>query len=192
MIWPCLVGVEMNQTADLEAALSFVIERIEAEATRSSEPLTDEQRFLLYHLPNESEISFDDGGSPEVPAQPNFVPRDIKYERLCTLARAGRFRDMQFNPASVLSWEFAAAVSKLSRHPMSWLLHWAGAKPRRPWWDRWLLFVTGFLVVLLFLAVIVLGLTENWAPLLWAGFAAVYSAILLFCMPLHGGLKNGN
>jgi hypothetical protein len=168
----------MDRTVDLAAALRFVIERIEAEATRSGEPLSDEQRFLLNHLPNESEMSFDDGGSPEIPAQPNFIPRDTEYERLCALTKAARQHDLHFKPESAIDWEFAAAVSKLSCHPMSWLLHWAGAKPRTLWWDRWLLFVTGLLVVLLFLALIVLGLTENWAPLQWAGFAAVYTAIL--------------
>lgn len=37
----------MDRTTDLGAALGFVIDRIEEEAMRSGEPLTEEQRFLL-------------------------------------------------------------------------------------------------------------------------------------------------
>ena len=42
---------KMNRTADLDTALGFVIARIEEEAARSGEPLGDEQRFSLNHLP---------------------------------------------------------------------------------------------------------------------------------------------
>jgi hypothetical protein len=46
----------VNRTADLDAALGFVIGRIEEEATRSGESLSDEQRFLLNHLPKVSAL----------------------------------------------------------------------------------------------------------------------------------------
>ena len=51
------------------------------------------------------------------------------------------------NPGSP-EWEFAFNVSKLNRHPMVWLLQWAGVKQRRPWWDRWLLFAASLLFVI--------------------------------------------
>jgi len=70
----------MNRTADLDTALEFVIGRIEEEATRSGEPLSDEQRFSLNHLPD-SALHQPYGDSPEIP-QPQFVPRDTRYERL--------------------------------------------------------------------------------------------------------------
>jgi hypothetical protein len=41
----------MERNVDLDHALAFVGERIEEEATRSGEPLTNEQRFLLKNLP---------------------------------------------------------------------------------------------------------------------------------------------
>ena len=41
----------MDRNADLDHALAFGVERIEEEATRSGEPLTAEQRFLLNNLP---------------------------------------------------------------------------------------------------------------------------------------------
>jgi hypothetical protein len=49
----------MNEAAELEAALQFVIRRINEEAAQSGEPLTEEQRFLLEHLPTEPVLSPD-------------------------------------------------------------------------------------------------------------------------------------
>ncbi len=135
----------MNRTADLDIALGFVIGRIEEEATRSGEPLSDEQRFLLNHLPKYSAFSQPYGGDPEIPAQP--IPRDFIYERVCAVAKAAHNNDLRLNPASAPDWEFAAAVSKFNSHPMSWLLDWAGVKLRRPWWDRWLLVAAALLFI---------------------------------------------
>ena len=135
---------QIQQTADLNAALAFVIDRIKQQAMRSGEPLNEEERFLLNNLPTVStapEISI---GDPEVPLQ--FVPRDETYERLCVLAKAARRNDLRLNPAS-LDWDFAFAVAKLSQHPLCWLLQWAGVKQRRPWWDRWLLILAALLFI---------------------------------------------
>ncbi len=41
----------MDSTADLDAALQFVIRRVKEEATRSGEPLSEEQASLLEDLP---------------------------------------------------------------------------------------------------------------------------------------------
>lgn len=128
----------MNQMADLSAALTFVISRIEEQAMLSGEPLSEDQRFLLNNLPNVSSAPEISLGDPEVPV--HFIPRDRTYERLCTLAKAALRNDITLNPAS-LDWDFAFAVTKLNRHPLSWLLQWAGVKQRRPWWDRWLLII---------------------------------------------------
>src|SRR5579871_518536 len=134
----------MEQTADLSAALAFVIDRIEQEAMRSGEPLNEDERFLLNNLPRVSTATDINLGDPE--ATPPYVPRDRTYERLCVLAKAARRNDVQLNPAS-LDWEFAFAVAKLNQHPLSWLLQWAGVKQHRPWWDRWLLIVAALLVI---------------------------------------------
>lgn len=128
----------MKQMTDLSVALTFVIGRIEEQATLSGEPLREDQRFLLNNLPNVSSAPEISLGDPEVPV--HFIPRDRTYERLCTLAKAARRNDITLNPAS-LDWDFAFAVTKLNRHPLSWLLQWAGVKQRRPWWDRWLLII---------------------------------------------------
>lgn len=59
----------MDRTADLESALRFVIRRIEEQATRSGEPLSEEQRMLLNYLPTSSS----GGGSPEdIPVPEKF------------------------------------------------------------------------------------------------------------------------
>ena len=96
----------MNRTEDLGTALRFVIRRVEEEATRSGDPLSDEERFLLNHLPKETAFPQPDGGTPEIPAQPQFIPRDISYERLCAVAKAAHYSDVRMNPSSVLNWEF--------------------------------------------------------------------------------------
>jgi hypothetical protein len=127
----------LDRNASLDNALAFVMERIEEEATRSGEPLTDEQRFLLNNLPRYSALPLTNVPDPECP--PMLVPRDVAYERLIALARDARHNDVRVNPASDLEWMCAVAVSKLNRHPMSWLLRWAGMKERKPWWDRPLL-----------------------------------------------------
>jgi hypothetical protein len=126
----------MDRTADLVAALEFVVGRIDEEAMRSGAPLTDEQRSLLNNLPTVSSLPEIVTYDPESP--PQVVPRDTNYERLCAAAKAAYRSDRELNPAS-LDWQFAFDVSKLNRHPMNWLLQWAGVKQRRPWWDRWLL-----------------------------------------------------
>ena len=168
----------MNRTADLDTALGFVIRRIEEEATRSGEPLSDEQRFLLNHLPKDSALPQPDGGSPEIPTQPQLVPRDTTYERLCAVAKAAHHSDMRMNPSTAIDWDLAAAVSKLNRHPISWLLHWAGVKVHRPWWDHWLLFATALLFVFSLGTLMILAVAEGWSKPQWVGFAAIYIALL--------------
>ena len=129
----------MDRTADLDSALSFVIGRIAEQAKLSGEPLSDEQRLLLNHLPSSRPANWD----------PEFlllVPRNINLERVCALGKAAYRHDRQVNPES-LDWEFAFAVFTLYRHPMGGLLQWAGMKLRRPRWDGLLLIVTALLPI---------------------------------------------
>ena len=125
-----------NSLADLENALLFVMARIEAEATRECEPLDEEEKLLLRHLPTVSPapIVFD----PDLPILLP-VPRDVRYERLCSCARAAYTRDVAESPDGVRRWQSAAVVLNSSRHPVGWLLQSAGVRAPRPWWDRWLL-----------------------------------------------------
>lgn len=81
----------IDQTADLNTALDFVIRRIEEEASRSGEPLTDEQLTLLKNLPVDSTFR----GQVMEPETPLILPRDLAFERLCALAKAAQTRDLQ-------------------------------------------------------------------------------------------------
>ena len=167
----------MNRTADLNTALGFVIDRIEGEATRSGEPLSDEQRFLLNHLPEYSALPQTYGADPEFPVV--LVPRDTTYERLCAVAKTAHQNDLSVNPASALDWDLAAAVSKLHRHPMSWLLQWAGLKVRRPWWDRWLLIAAALMLIFCFAVAVLLSVKRGWSRFQWISIGAAYIAILV-------------
>ncbi len=109
-----------HNDSDLQIALAFVIKRIEEEACRSGEPLDEDERLLLTHLPTTSALPF--AVDPEFPAP---VPRDFSYERLIKLAKAAHRYDASPSSELAFDWEFAAAVLKLERHPMSWLLQWA-------------------------------------------------------------------
>jgi hypothetical protein len=169
----------MKRTVDLETALGFVIGRIVAEAIRSGEPLSDEEDLLVHHLPKEA-------APPQTYAtDPQFSTvihsRDPAYERLCGLAKAARQIDLQLDTSSALDWEFAAAVSKLNRHPISWLLDWAGVKVRRTWWDGCLLLAFSLLLGFSGVGLAFVALIESWKPFAWA---AVGSAFLAFVVLL--------
>ena len=188
--WKFPAERKVNRTADLDAALAFVIGRIEEEATRSDEPLSDGQRFLLNHLPKVSALPQADGADPESPML--LLPRDIEYERLCGLAKAAHRNDLRLNPALVIDWDFAAAVSKLNGHPMSWLLQWAGVKVRRPLWDRWLLIAAALLLISSVATAAALAGTEPWTPFRWR-VSVLFTALSCFsCIMLRGGSKNGS
>jgi hypothetical protein len=106
-----------------------------------------------------------------------MAPRDTDYERLCALGKAAYPNDAELNPAS-LDWEFALAVPKLNRHPVSWLLQWAGVRERRPRWDRGLLIIAALLIVpatLIFLAV-----SQPWSLFRRAGVDAGSAAVIAF------------
>jgi hypothetical protein len=167
----------VQRTADLERALGFVIGRIEEEATRSEQPLSEEQWLLLNNLPKHSAMPQTSAAFEEYPAV--IVPRDNTYERLCAVTKCAHDNDLRQNTASALDWEFAAAVSKLNRHPMSWLLQWAGVNESRPWWDRWLLIAAALLVITFGAALMLLAENGPWTRFQLAGIGAGYAAILL-------------
>ena len=143
---------------------------------RSGAPLTDEQRSLLNNLPTVSSLPEIVTYDPESP--PQVVPRDTNYERLCAAAKAAYRSDRELNPAS-LDWQFAFDVSKLNRHPMNWLLQWAGVKQRRPWWDRWLLVCAALLFIICTMAFMLPVIGEQGDPFRWALSGAGYLAIIL-------------
>ena len=164
----------MDRAADLEGALRFVIGRIEEQATQSGEPLTEEQRFLLNNLPSSS-LPIIRASDPEFAP---LVPRDIKYERLCALAKSARLNDIQFGPAS-LDWEFASAVFRLNNHPMCSLLMWAGVKQHRPWWDRFLLIGAAVLFIVLAMGLMFFVGVDPKNPFQWVELGFGYIAIVL-------------
>jgi len=151
----------MNQTPDLDAALTFVVGRLEEQAALSGRPLTEEQRLLLNDLPPARPAIWYAG-----PIPPPLVPRDLNYEQLRALAKAVYLRDHQINPPS-LEWEFAFAVCTLKRHSMSGLLHSAGMKQFKPWWDAPLLIVGAFLYIAAVMALMFFEGNGPWTRFQW-------------------------
>lgn len=152
----------MDRNADMNAALAFVINRIEDQAMRSGQPLDEEQRSLLNNLPKESDIPEFSTGDPEFSVE--FRLRDVPYEKLCALAKDAYRSDRERNPGS-LEWEFAFNVSKLNAHPLHWLLQWAGVKQRRPWSDRWLLLAASLFFVIVTIPLMLIVVDQEWV--LW-------------------------
>jgi hypothetical protein len=132
----------VDQTTDLDAALKFVIGRIEEQASQSGKPLNHEQRLLLSYLPSSiSTIVFASDPTFLVP-----VPRDINYETVRALGKAAYLKDLGQSRVT-LEWEFASAVFKLNRHPMWSPLQQAGVRDRRPWWDQFLVVIAALLFI---------------------------------------------
>jgi len=167
----------MDRAADMSAALAFVINRIEEQAMRSGQPLNEEQRFLLNNLPDHADVPEFSTGDPEFPL--HFTLRDITYEKLCALAKAAYRGDREMNPASH-EWEFAFNVSKFNRHPMCWLLQWAGVKQQRPWWDRWLLVAAALLWIIVTMSLMLLVIDKGWVLWRWAIVVVGSIGLILF------------
>ena len=152
----------MNQTTDIDAALRFVIGRIEDEAMLSGRPLDEDERLLLNNLPRTPTTPEISNYNPEFSTQVRL--RDATYERLCALAKAARGKDVALNP-TLLDWDFVFSVAKLHNHPVCWLLQWAGVKQRRPWWDRWLL--VGAAVLFVAITMPLFFLVVDKPPAIW-------------------------
>jgi hypothetical protein len=167
----------MDRAADVNAALAFVINRIEEQAMRLGQPLDEEQRWLLNNLPDQSDVSEFSTGDPEFPV--HFKLRDVTYEKLCAVAKAAYRSDREMNPGSQ-EWEFAFNVSKLNRHPIAWLLQWAGVKQRRPWWDRWLLVAASLLFVIITIPLMLVVIDRERVLWRWGIVGAGYIGLLLF------------
>jgi hypothetical protein len=167
----------MDRAVDMNAALAFVINRIEEQAMRSGQPLDEEHRFLLNNLPDQSDVPEFTTSDPEFPV--HFKLRDITYEKLCALAKAAYHFDGEMNPGSP-EWEFAFNVSKLNRHPMYWLLQWAGVKQRRPRRDRWLLVAASLLFIIATVPLMLLVIDRGWVLWRWAIVGAGYIGLVLF------------
>jgi hypothetical protein len=164
--------------SDLRNALAFVIRRIEEEATRTGARLNADQRCLLQDLPTTSPLN--DQIDPEVSLP---IPRDLAFERLCALASAAHAYDQRTNPQAGSEWQLAAAVFKLNRHPMGWLLQWARIKSRvgRPWWDGLFLLAAALvLIVCAFVPLLLITLRneeKKITPVEWALIGCAYAAV---------------
>jgi hypothetical protein len=174
------LGVLLAQGSDLDVALQFVKRRINEEALRSCDPLTDDQRDLLEDLPAEQFLPEAYAGDPEyIP-----LPRDLAFERLCALARAAHRRDRTLNPTE-RDWQFAKAVTQLYEHPMSWLLGWAGVQSRRPWSDAWLLVVCAIFCISTCILLMFVGLETR----LWLRCPISASGLALLIAGMYFGTK---
>jgi hypothetical protein len=178
-------------TSDLDLALEFVIERITQEAVCLAEPLDDDEEYFLRHLPTEPinptaglasgfNFAYED-------SLPTPVLRDLRFERLCKLAKNVRSNDLRTHSDALRQWEFAAAVLQLNRHPMSWLLGWAGIRvaKRSARWDGLLLVATALFIVALSvggalaLSVLTDGQNVVWNWTLWVAGGCIYAAVLI-------------
>jgi hypothetical protein len=168
----------MNSDGDLDNILSFVVKRIEGEAKRLGKPLSDEEALLLNDLPTAPLFPQTVTGDPELPP-PMPIPRDLAYERLIALAREALRYDVRRDSASDREWRYAATVCKLHGHPMLWLLHWAGIKEQKAWWDRALLIMSAILLTFCFLAFMLLGIVETWTRLSWITACLGYFVLAL-------------
>src|SRR5262249_41215307 len=166
----------MNRPADLNAALSFVTDRVNEQAAQSGEPLNAQQSWLRANLPSSPRAIWLPG--PNIPGAP-LVPRDITYERLCALAKNAYVNDHQIHPAAP-DWDFAFAVFRLNRHPMWGILQRAGVKYPRPPWDSILLLIASlvFLALQVMLAFFVGISEEPWTRVQWIEFGLGNSALV--------------
>ena len=96
------------------------------------------------------------------------------------MAENAHRNDIQNRPDAALKWNFAASVLSLNRHPMSWLLGWAGIKTKKAveLWDR-------LLLVLSALSVVVVGSVGGIGLTL---FTERYSALWRWALFVAGGL----
>jgi hypothetical protein len=173
-----------HPSTDLEIALTFVIKQIDEEAARSGAPLDDDERYFLRHLPaHPTNSTFNSVSYSESPLP---ILRDYSYETLCTLAKNARLYDIGARPEASRDWDFSAAVFQLEHHPMSWLLHWAGMKKKRPRWDRWFLLGTAILAVFMFLfgaitlSVLTEGLRAIWKWIFFIAGGCISLIVLVF------------
>lgn len=136
-------------SADLDAALAFVIERISQQAEFEAKPLDEDERYLLTHLPTKPTNPTIPGGFADELGPPIPVLRDFPFEKLCRLAANAHRSDIQDRPDAAREWNFAASVLSVNRHPMSWLMGWAGIKTKKAveFWDRLLLVLSGLFVL---------------------------------------------
>jgi hypothetical protein len=147
----------MDRAAYRDAVLRFVIDRIEQEATQSGERLSAEQRFLLENLPRSAGVSL----ATSFPENPKLAPRNVNYERLCDLAKLAYREDVRQN-RKPLAWELASAVTLFHNDPMWSLLHYAGVKGHRPWWDPFLLIFGALLWIAIVLpTMFIIGVGEE-------------------------------
>jgi hypothetical protein len=166
----------MTERAELQAAVRFVTARIEEQATRVGVPLTPEERSLLNQLPTTSTLPIVTYFDPEFGSA--LLPRDLPYERLCSLAKAARDNDVRENGKSTQNWDLAFSIAKLNRHPLAWLLQWAGVR-QRPWWDRWLLVAVGLFAVGSGLGLTVIAAVRGWTTSQLVGVGLLYASILV-------------
>jgi hypothetical protein len=171
----------MDHAADLSAALKFVIDRIAEEAAQSGQPLSSGEHRLLQYLPSSSSTNALASSNPEVLIP---IPRDLNYERVCAIGKYAYLKAAQHD-RETLEWEFASAVFLAENHPMWSLLHYAGVRNRRPWWDRFLLFFFALAWIVIAMATM-LFLGEPWTT---AKRTAVVVAIALLTLSMRWGSR---
>ena len=183
---------------DLNSAVKFVIRRITVEAERSGPPLDESDKDLLENLPAEPRnptAGYFNLGWGEPPSMPRL--RDRQFERLCVLARNAYRQHTSQDPDAIRQWSFAASVLKLNRHPMMWLLRWAGIKTKKAstFADQSMLLATALLFIAVMMAgfIVIPVLAEGhgpaWTRALWIAATALYVAVIGLAYLFTRGLE---
>ena len=89
-------------SADLETTVNFVVARIREEADLICSPLDEEERKFLKDLPSAPTNPTLHNDPYSESAWPPL--RDLPFERLCSLAKAARLRDLQVRPEAAREW----------------------------------------------------------------------------------------
>jgi hypothetical protein len=167
------------QSEDVHAALKFVISRITDEAEHAGTPLSSHEVQFLNHLPRRpTNPTVSLGVSRRI----TLPTRDHGFERLCALARNAHKHDLDSRANAAREWKFALAVLQLNRHPMAWLLEWAGMKRLKARLDGCLLVSTALVIAALALPIFVLAARIEHSTYVWKSTLVIAGGAALFGM----------
>lgn len=141
---------------EIDEAIEFIVSRTEEQACRENIPLDSSERLLLKSPPEEffaCNVASESGG----PVVPNAA-----MDRIVRLVICACEYDETSNSDLELQWNLATVLLKIAGHPVARILEAADLKPQVevPWWDRWLLWLSALVVIIVTLPVMILTNSE--------------------------------